>query len=205
MLVCPFESTAHISKSAFCPPSVFTSREYKEFAYRFDLDKFYNTGYGQPLGRVQGVGYVNELLARLSKKPVEDRTQTNWTLDHNWETFPLDRNFYVDFTHDNAMVAVYGALGLFEQPEMLDPEHPDKRRTWRANEMVPFSSRMVTEKLTCGHEGKEYVRIMVNDALQPLEFCGTDGTDGLCELHKFVKSQRYARHNGEGDWEKCFE
>jgi hypothetical protein len=61
---------------------------------------------------------------------------------------------------------------------------------------------MVTERLECGYV-KEYVRILVNDELQPLKFCGAGG-DGLCELGAFVESQAYARSDGAGDFEKCF-
>jgi len=66
--------------------------------------------------------------------------------------------------------------------------------------MVPFAGRMVTEKLECA--GGDFVRIFVDDALQPLEFCG--GHSGVCSLEAFVRSQRYARNNGEGDFQKCF-
>ena len=69
--------------------------------------------YGNPLGRVQGVGYVNELLARLTQTPVRDHTQTNRTLDGAPATFPLNRTLYADFSHDNQMAAIYAALGLF--------------------------------------------------------------------------------------------
>ena len=76
-----------------------------------------------------------------------------------------------------------------------------------ASKLVPFSGRMVTEKVRCdlglrGGGKKEYVRILVNDAVQPLLFCG--GSDGLCELDAFVKSQGYARSNGAGDFDRCY-
>jgi hypothetical protein len=66
---------------------------------------------------------------------------------------------------------------------------------------------MMVEKLECGvrqlpRPKGVFVRILVNDAVQPLEFCG--GIGGLCELHAFVASQGYARHDGNGDFEKCF-
>ena len=54
-----------------------------------------------------------------------------------------------------------------------------------------------------GHKRKEdYVRIFVDDARQPLEFCGA-GRDGLCKLDEFVRSQEYARKDGFGDFERC--
>jgi len=67
--------------------------------------------------------------------------------------------------------------------------------------MTPFAGRMVTEKLKCA-EG-DFVRIFVDDALQPLGFCGA-GPSGMCRLEAFVVSQRYARNNGEGDFQKRF-
>ena len=150
---------------------------------------------------MQGVGYVNELLARLTNLPVRDETQTNRTLDSSPETFPLNRTLYADFSHDNQIAAIYAALGLFRQPAPLDPTHPDPRRTWRASALVPFSGRMVVERLQCA--GADKVRILVQDQVQSLDFCGADA-NGVCELEKFVESQAYARNNGEGDFEKCF-
>jgi hypothetical protein len=200
------DSTLH-NLSPFC--SLFTQSDFAAYDYGADLDKYYYTGYGAALGlgRVQGVGYANELLARLTRTPVHDGTQTNRTLDADPATFPLDRTIYADFSHDNTMVAIFGALGLFVQPRPLSTTKPDAQRTWRTHEMVPFSGRMVVEKLVCGSGLREYVRILVNDALQPLSFCAADGDAlgvGLCTLAAFVQSQSYARSNGEGDWERCF-
>jgi hypothetical protein len=108
------------------------------------------------------------------------------------------------------MIAIYTAMGLFEQPKPLDPCRPDRKRTWITSQLVPFSGRMVVERLTCAadfrfqrSESGIFVRILVNDALQPLEFCGA-GSDGLCALDAFVESQSYARNDGEGDFERCF-
>jgi hypothetical protein len=148
---------------------------------------------------------VNELLARLTGQPVQDHTQTNSTLDSSPITFPLDRTLYADFSHDNQLIAIYAALALFPQPRALSPSKPNPTRTWVTSEMVPFSARMITEKLRCERPSgvDEYVRIFVNDALQPLHFCGAD-EDGLCQLDAFVNSQSYSRSNGAGDFEKCF-
>jgi hypothetical protein len=71
---------------------------------------------GNPLGRPQGIGYINELIARLTHSRVNDTTQTNRTLDHNDATFPLHRTMYADFTHDNEMTAILAALGVLREP-----------------------------------------------------------------------------------------
>lgn len=202
MSLCPFDSVAKNNLSQWC--DVFDHpQDWESFQYSGDLDKYYGTGYGAYLGRVQGVGYVNELLARLTSTAVNDSTQTNSTLDGNEETFPLDRAMYADFSHDNQMIAIYAAMGLFKQPSGVEPlslDAPNEARTWRAKRLVPFSSRMVVEKVACGEE--EYVRVLVNDEVQSLSFCGEQS---LCRLDAFVESQTYARSGGEGDWPKCFE
>jgi len=206
MALCPFDtlSSDPVELSPFC--NLFTEEEFKDFSYAGAIDKYYNTGPGQPLGPVQGVGYINELLARLTRSPVQDETQTNRTLDSDPKTFPLDRSIYVDFSHDNAMIPVYVAMGLFKQEEPLDPtKRQSDDATWKVEKMVPFSGRMVTELVSC--DAQQFVRVLVSNVVQPLEFCGAESEGkwaGLCTLEKFVESQGYARENGRGDFEKCF-
>ncbi|KAF7980799.1 hypothetical protein HWV62_36879 [Athelia sp. TMB] len=204
MALCPLDALAKGMVSPFC--DMFTREEFEGFEYYEDLGE-----YGQELGRVQGVGYVNELLARLTRTPVRDNTQTNRTLDSSPATFPLDRTVYADFAHASVMIAIYGALGLFPQERDLDPSWADPQRSFVLAKMVPYAARLVTEKMECrgapgsageGVERAEYVRIMVNDAMQPLN-CG--GVDGICELRKFVESMWYARSDGDGDWDRCWE
>jgi hypothetical protein len=122
MSICPIETQLLQKPSPFC--GIFTKDEWLNFEYYGDLEKFYDTGfdnpftneyhadadsdsrYGEPLGPVQGVGYVNELIARLTNSPVQDRTQVNHTLDSNPATFPLGRAFYADFTHEQLWVPI---------------------------------------------------------------------------------------------------
>ncbi|KAJ7047220.1 phytase [Mycena alexandri] len=207
--LCAFHTAASAANATFATLSpfcaLFTHSDFAAFDYGADIDKYYYTGYGATLGRVQGVGYVNELLARLTGMPVQDHTQTNTTLDADPATFPLNCTIYADFSHDNTMVAIFSALGLFQQPRPLSTSGPDASRTWHTHEMVPFGGRMVVEKLGCG--GVEHVRIMVNDAVQSLGFCASNPSNlgvGLYTLSAFVESQSYARSNGGGEWEQCF-
>lgn len=61
----------------------------------------YNSAFGSPLSRVQGIGYIQELVARLTHTPISvHNSSTNGTLDNNPITFPLDQNLYVDATHE---------------------------------------------------------------------------------------------------------
>lgn len=80
---------------------------------------------------MEGVGYVNELLARLTGTPVRLGTQVNATLDTEPATFPLNRALYADFTHDNQMAAIYAALGLLRSTRRLTP--PRRTRAARGS------------------------------------------------------------------------
>lgn len=159
--------------------------------------------YGNELGPVQGIGYVNELLARLTKTPVRDATSTNHTLDANPATFPLDRGLYVDFSHDNQMIPIMAALGILQQRQRdaMSPTRLDTRRTWVASQMVPFASRVVVEKLSCGRVEK--VRVLVNDKTEQLPAPCPPALDGTCELKTFVKSQAFARGGAPDKWARC--
>ena len=69
---------------------------------RTDLLFWYTFGPGNPTSAAQGIGYVQELVARLTQTPLIDfnSTTNNQTLDDNNVTFPLNQPIYVDATHD---------------------------------------------------------------------------------------------------------
>ncbi|EIW76422.1 acid phosphatase [Coniophora puteana RWD-64-598 SS2] len=195
--LCPFETVAFEQPSPWC--NLFTQDDFEGLEYYLDIDDFYSTGYGNSLGPVQGVGWVNELIARLTDQPVQDATQTNSTLDSDPSTFPLGQSFYADFTHDHEMIAIYSAIGIFPQSGNLSTSEADPNRTWFISRLVPFSARMIVERMDCG--GTANLRILVNDAVQPLAFCGSG--NGQCTVTDFVQSQSFARSNGNGVWSQC--
>jgi hypothetical protein len=184
---------------------LFTKKEWHAYDYFQTLGKYYGYSVGNSLGATQGVGYVNELLARLTEKPVDDHTNTNTTLDSDAKSFPLDRKVYADFSHDNDISGVLAALGLYNSTKALSNttiESTKDTHGYSAAWTVPFASRMYVEKLQCKHEKEEFVRIVVNDRVQPLEFCDGDKY-GRCTLSSFVKSQSFAREGGM--WNQCYD
>ena len=72
---------------------------------------------------------------------------------------------------------------------------------YSASWTVPFASRAYFEKLSCRDQAEELVRVLVNDRVLPLEFCGGDGL-GRCPLSSFVNSLGFARSGGH--WDQCF-
>ncbi|KAF2758706.1 acid phosphatase [Pseudovirgaria hyperparasitica] len=203
MDLCPFETVADPqgSPSAFC--NLFTENEFHQYDYYETLDKWYGYGNGNPLGPTQGVGYANELIARLTRRPVVDHTTTNSTLDNNDATFPLNRTLYADFSHDNDLAGVYAALGLYNSTTQLSNstlQGTDKTNGYSASWAVPFGARAYFEKMQCAGQKSELVRIVVNDRVIPLKTCNAD-IFGRCTLDNFVNSLSFATSGGR--WNEC--
>lgn len=206
MDLCPFETVANpkLVVSPFC--ALFTASEWKSYDYYQALDKYYGHSMGHPLAPTLGVGFVNELIARLTQSPVQDDTCTNHTLDSSNDTFPLDARLYADFSHDNDMEAIFAALGLYNATSPLPMKSIQDAADsdgFSASWTVPFAARMYVEKMVCEEkeEDDEYVRVIVNNRAMPLHTCGADDL-GRCTLPDFVQSLSFARNGGF--WDKCF-
>jgi hypothetical protein len=203
MDLCPFNTVASKKKkrSEFC--RLFSKEEWLGYEYYESLEKWYGYGPGNPLGPTQGVGYVNELISRLTEKPVKDHTSTNKTLDSALTTFPLNRLIYADFTHDNTLMTVYSALGLFNNDTALPPDRrtrPSKAEGYSASLVVPFGARMYVEKMSCDNKHYEMMRVLVDDRIIVPRGC--DGNIvGLCSVDDFLGALDFAK--GGGHWDQC--
>ena len=124
----------------------------------------YTSAFGAPLARAQGIGYIQELVARLTHTPIETHnSSTNSTLDDNPITFPLDHNLYVDATHEvvvlnsnydtfinhcahshSFFLIVITALNLssFAVNGPLPTDHIPKHRSFRVSQLAPFSTNV---------------------------------------------------------------
>lgn len=204
MDLCPFNTVASPTAaiSPFC--ALFTEQEWHQYNYYETLNKYYGYSYGNPLGPTQGVGFTNELIARMTNSAVKDETSTNHTLDDSPATFPLGRALYADFSHDNDMTAIFSAIGLyngtapFSNTSITEAQNANG---YSAAWTVPFGARAYFEKMQCAGSREEYVRIIVNDRVQPLKQCGGDAL-GRCTLSKFIDSLGFAKTNGH--WDQCF-
>ncbi|KAJ5964310.1 uncharacterized protein N7479_004186 [Penicillium vulpinum] len=208
MDLCPFETVALTEDgselSPFC--DLFTSAEWSQYDYLQTLSKYYGYGSGNSLGATQGVGFVNELIARLTKTPVVDSTSTNTTLDApGAATFPLNYSMYADFTHDNGMLPIYTALGLYNGTKPLPLDHIQSASDadgLTTGWTVSFAARAYIEMMQCGRDPEPLVRAIVNDRVVPLHGCNADKL-GRCRRRDFIKGLSYARAGG--DWDKCYE
>ncbi|KAG8921504.1 hypothetical protein FRC01_000216 [Tulasnella sp. 417] len=91
MALCGFDTAFQNGQaSPWC--GIFDKAEWANNEYYWDLEKYYGGSYGSPYAKAQGSGWVNELIARLTGKPVPVTGAINSTLDSDPTTFPLPPN-----------------------------------------------------------------------------------------------------------------
>ncbi|KAJ3002669.1 hypothetical protein HKX48_002204 [Thoreauomyces humboldtii] len=169
MSSCPFETAAHNHVSPTC--GLFTEEEWEGYSYYQDLQQYVGSGYGGPLGRAWGVGWVNELTARLKGEQVRDRTSTNSTLDHDDLTFPLTDAVYLDFAHDTQFNSILATLGLVHDPSSVmtaDRPTPDPTRLWKTPNMASMGGRLWVERIVCSPSPPNNTTTNTNTTIVPV-------------------------------------
>lgn len=117
--LCAYE-TAYLGDSQFCGVGggddggfAFTRDEWDGFENTLDTEYYYDYAWGNPTGRAQGIGYLQELLARLQNEYIDvSESSVNSTLTDNPTTFPLGQKFYADFSHDDIIISVLTAMSM---------------------------------------------------------------------------------------------
>lgn len=80
-----------------------------------DLYFWYDSAFGSPVARVQGLGYLQELVSRLTHTPIERHNSSTNATWHKAETWPLNDALYVDATHEVVVLN-----GKFSSPVLGD-------------------------------------------------------------------------------------
>ncbi|KAJ7368842.1 phosphoglycerate mutase-like protein [Mycena albidolilacea] len=188
--LCAYEGTVALGYSKFC----------ELFTEEWDG---YNSAFGFALGRPLGIGYVLELVARLTHTPIATHnSSTNGTLNDP-ATFPLGQSRYVDATHEVVVLQVLTALGLstLAAKGTFPADHIPQNRTFRSRELAPFVTNVHFQLLSCTSLPGPQIRVIVNDGVVPLTGlagCGAQ-KDGMCSAEAFVEAQR--ENIGKTDWE----
>ncbi|KAI9838306.1 MAG: hypothetical protein M1819_005574 [Sarea resinae] len=206
--LCPYETVA-LGYSAFC--DLFTYAEWEGFEYSNDLSFYGSDSFGSPTGRAIGIGYVQEVLARLQNvlpAPI-NATSNNATLDNSTATFPLNQALYFDFSHDTNIMSILTAFGLTQFAQYLPPTRIVPRNL-TVSHLEPFGARLDIEIIHAPHAvfsnrtatsspvydlsspPTTYVHFVMNQRTIPLGWslppCGLR-TDGWCEINAFIASQ----------------
>lgn len=147
--ICAYE-TNYLGRSDFC--TLFTEAEWSGFENTLDIEYYYDYSYGNPTGRAQGIGYLQELIARLDNQLITtSNSSVNSSLTNNSRDFPLGQKFYADFSHDDIIISVLTAASLdyIKDPPSLSQYPPSPNRHFILSHLTPFSARLVTEVIGC--------------------------------------------------------
>ncbi|KAJ7153350.1 phosphoglycerate mutase-like protein [Mycena filopes] len=198
--LCAYE-TVSLGFSKFC--DLFTEEEWIGYSYLNDLQFWYSFGPGNPAVSAQGIGYVQELVSRLTQTRITHfDTTVNGTLVSSNVTFPLGQPIYVDATHDVVISAIVTAMNFTSLAANgpLPTDHIPLNHSYIINNIAPFASNLVGQVLSCPapatsdstttntNSTSTHIRWLLNDAVVPLT--GIRGcrpnSDGLCDLSAFV-------------------
>ena len=147
--ICAYE-TGYIGDSDFC--GLFTADEWAGFEQTLDMEYYYDYAWGNPTGRAQGIGYLQELLARLQNEYITiSNTSVNSSITNNSADFPVGRPFYFDASHDDILISVMTAMSLdyFKDPPNLSQYPPNPDRRFMLSRLTPFGARLITEVIGC--------------------------------------------------------
>jgi len=207
-MMCPYDTVAY-GYSRFC--DLFTYEEWIGFGYSVDLAFYGDVSFGSPAGRAVGIGYQQEVMARLHNHTLGySGSQINVTLDNNTATFPLNQSMYLDFSHDTNIVSILTAFGLKQFAGALDPEVYPGPHNFTVSNLVPFGARLDIEIIRTPRpvaadrsgylEGDravvgetKYVHFVLNQRTIPLGVsfpeCDVKRVDGWCEFETFLEVQ----------------
>jgi hypothetical protein len=166
------------------------------FEYGYDIAFYGDSFMGNPTAAAQGKGYVEELYARLTHTNITNYdSSTNYTLDSNPITFPLNQSIYADFTHEISLLNVLAALNLTSlSPTAPNATYPEADgHVFSASKVVPMATNWVAQVLECsGQASTKQIRFLLNDAVIPLTYEGCDAKqkDGLCAYDTVVGALR---------------
>ncbi|GAA5996362.1 hypothetical protein JCM5350_006834 [Sporobolomyces pararoseus] len=199
--LCAYETVA-LGSSAFCP--LFTSEEYRVFERYYDIEFYGNNGPGSPVSAAQGLGYLQELVARLNHTLITDFSKgaANQTLDGNEKTFPLNQSIYADGGHEVALADALTALNLTALAKSGAPSKNSlDSSTYVASQIVPFATALQIQVLECSQKSpSKQIRFILNDAVIPLTYEGCESDkNGLCSYDTVL--QALIRRIDEIDYE----
>ncbi|KAG9507459.1 hypothetical protein J7337_001011 [Fusarium musae] len=215
--MCPYETVAY-GFSRFC--DLFTYEEWEHFGYSIDLGFSSGAGFQSPVGRATGLGYQQEVMARLKNHTLGySGSQINTTLDSMKETFPLNQSLYFDFSHDTNIISILTAFGLRQFAEELPTDKYPGEHEFVVSKLTPFGARLDIEVIKApspvspkrdGYlDGKEtkYIHFVLNQRTVPLgrsfPECDVNRKDGWCDLDTFIEVQDKMAEKAQFDY-SCF-
>lgn len=200
--LCAYETVA-LGYSAFC--NLFTYEEWQGYEYSIDISFAGNNAFQSPTGRAVGIGWAQELIARMTHQYINapSGTQVNTSLDSMSSTFPIDQTLNFDFSHDTNIMSDLTALGLTQFAQFLPTDHIIPHDLV-VSHLEPFATRLDVEVIDTPQPIKpdncleyddggptQYVHFIINQRTLPLgksySQCGNT-QNGWCEMSAFLNA-----------------
>ncbi len=186
------------------------------YSYSIDLNFYGSSSFGAPTGRAVGIGWVQEVLARLQNHTLGySGSQINTTLDNNTVTFPLNQTLYFDFSHDTNIMSILTAFGFRQFAGFLNQTSYPGPHNLTVSHLEPFAARLDIELIKTPSplaadrtytEGNEttYIHFILNQRTLPLGInfpeCDAGRLDGWCELDLFLEAQKGSTELAQYDY-----
>ncbi|ORX38978.1 putative acid phosphatase [Kockovaella imperatae] len=190
--LCAYETDA-IGYSQFC--KLFTSEDYMNFEYYYDLIFWYENGPGSPVSAAQGKGLAEELVARLLHQQITvSDSAVNSTLDSSPILFPVNNSIYADATHEVIVGDTLTALNLTAVfgTEPLSPTQRSNGSVFSTSRVFPFATHLVFQVLECPNMSpSKQGRWILNDGVIPIDQSHPGcpwNKDGLCPLNTIISA-----------------
>lgn len=146
--MCAYETVA-LGHSAFC--ELFTEKEWRGYEYRSSIYWWYAASFGSPVARAEGLGYLQELTARLTETPITEFNSSINSTYHTDTRFPLGYPLYADFTHDTTFAQLLPTMNLTTFAKAGPPplDHIPDNWPFIAAKFSPFATNMQVQVLSC--------------------------------------------------------
>lgn len=96
------------------------------------------------------------------------------------------QNLFAYFTHREEPPMALVALGIWNQTKVgpMPFDHRPDNRVWRTSHVLPFLGHVALERLRCKDEKNDFIRTIVNGAVQKLDHCQS-GPGYSCPIKQF--------------------
>ncbi|KAK9473659.1 acid phosphatase [Dipodascopsis tothii] len=150
---------------------VFTEDEWYAYGYTQDLQYYHCYGPGSNTTNPVGAVYANATLTLLNQGPKKAGSM------------------FWNFCHDTNITPVLSAMGISVPTKSLPLDQVPVPHQYRSGDLVPMGGHLVLERMTCKatttYEAGTYVRVVVNEAVIPIDDCQT-GPGYSCGLNNYT-------------------
>jgi acid phosphatase len=194
-MLCGYETVIKgRGKSEFCKPSLFDTEDWKNFEYFNDLIYHKMVGYASPVAPFLGVPWLNTSTHNILSANGREGDHPHYNIFKDPDlpgpggspNSTHTQKLFAYFTHREEPPIALVALGIWNQTKVgpMSLERRGDDRVWRTSHVLPFLGHVAIERIGCDDK-KDYVRTIVNGAVQKLDHCKS-GPGSSCPIQQFA-------------------